>query len=66
MDFFDKKPEVFKRLIELNNYSSISQFLIKILSDDENEGERVERVKNEIIKGVWKKLMDNISQEDFV
>ena len=41
LNFFDKRPQVFKRLIELNNFSSISQFLIKILSDDEIEGGRV-------------------------
>jgi hypothetical protein len=62
LDFFDKKPEVFKRLIELNNFSSISQLLIKILSDDEIDGDRVEKTKNQIIHEVWEKLMESISQ----
>ncbi len=39
--------------------------LIKILSDDDIEGDCVEKTKNQIIHEVRKKLMESISQEDF-
>ena len=40
--------------------------LIKILSDDEIDGDSVEKTKNQIIHEVWGKLMESISQEDFI
>jgi hypothetical protein len=36
--------------------------LIKILSDDEIDGDSVEKTKNQIIHEVWGKLMESISQ----
>lgn len=61
----DKKPKYLQRLIELNNFSSINQFLIKIISDDDIHYENVRKIKEIIIEGVLNKLKDTINEEDF-
>lgn len=61
----DKKPKYLQRLIELNNFSSINQFLIKIISDDDIHYENVRKIKEIIIEGVLNKLKDSINEEDF-
>lgn len=61
----DKKPKYLQRLIELNNFSSLNQFLIKIISDDDIHYENVRKIKEIIIEGVLNKLKDSINEEDF-
>jgi len=61
----NKKPKYLQRLIELNNFSSINQFLIKIISDDDIHYENVRKIKEIIIEGVLNKLKDSINEEDF-
>ena len=65
LEFFDKKPKYLQRLIELNNFSSINQFLIKIISDDDIHYKNVRKIKEIIIEGVLNKLKDSINEEDF-
>lgn len=65
LQFLNKKPKYLQRLIELNNFSSINQFLIKIISDDDIHYENVRKIKEIIIEGVLNKLKDSINEEDF-
>ena len=65
LEFLDKKPKYLQRLIELNNFSSINQFLIKIISDDDIHYKNVRKIKEIIIEGVLNKLKGTIGEEDF-
>jgi hypothetical protein len=46
----------------LNNFSSINQFLIKIISDDDIHYDNVKKIKEVIINGVMNKLKDAIGE----